>query len=143
MQTLLQTVYSDSTKHFVSKPYPRKEDTIQISLRVKENLILQQVFLRYKKQGVEIVEEMTKTETLNDLSYYQADALCLDDYLSYQFYLTTKEAIIFTPKQVSATICQMIVTILKFIQTTMLLNGYPRRFFTKSCQTVLLMDDQK
>lgn len=95
MQTLLQTVYSDSTKHFVSKPYPRKGDTIQISLRVKENPILQQIFLRYKKQGVEIVEEMTKTETLNGLAYYQADALCLDDYLSYQFYLTTKEAIYF------------------------------------------------
>lgn len=93
MKEVFSSLYSDSTKHYVSNPYPNKGDKITIKLRLKENDLIKKIFLRYKKQGVEILEEMTVLETKQGLVYYQAQAHCLDHKLSYLFYLLTDDCI--------------------------------------------------
>ncbi|EHI70759.1 alpha amylase, N-terminal Ig-like domain protein [Streptococcus ictaluri 707-05] len=95
MESLLTSIYSDSTSHYVSNPYPKRGDKISITIRLRVNDKIDKVFLRYKKQGVEIIETMSKQKVVNGLVYYQAQAHCLDQFLTYQFYLTTQDTIYF------------------------------------------------
>lgn len=86
MNKILQSVYSDSTRQFVSNPYPRRKESITIAIRIKKNN-LYKIFLKYKRLGVEIVEEMKESRELNGLFYYEYTLICYDEELSYQFYI--------------------------------------------------------
>lgn len=99
IEEILNSVYADSTKFYVSNPYPKKGETITIGLRIRQNDLIDKIFLRYKKQGIEVVEEMTCTRQENGLAYFEAQALCLDKELSYLFYLATADQIYYYSQQ--------------------------------------------
>ncbi|NLW52855.1 MAG: glycoside hydrolase family 13 protein [Tissierellia bacterium] len=95
MKKILDSIYSDGTSFYVSNPYPRKNEKIMIKLRMIKNDVVKKVFIRYKKLGMEIVEPMKLDYEKNGLSYFVASVVCVEDKLSYQFYITTEDKIYF------------------------------------------------
>lgn len=93
MKKIIKSIYSDSTKNFVSDPYPKKGDTISISVRLLDNDKIKDVYLRYKSLGMERVEKMRLDRVIHGLAYYQADARCEEDRFNYQFIFTRENAI--------------------------------------------------
>lgn len=72
MDNWLESVYSDSTKYFVSNPYPKMNEKIKISIRMKSNEEVKKVFLRYREFGIEQIRLMQE-ERKGTLSYYSAE----------------------------------------------------------------------
>lgn len=91
MNEILTTVYHDSTKNFVSNPFPRIGDTIEVLLRVKKNDFIKKVFIRYRDQGVEKIEEMSVKYEKNGLTYYKYDMEVYDKLMTYNFVLAGKD----------------------------------------------------
>lgn len=83
----LDSVYSDTTKNFVSNPYPKKGEKITIYLRVLKNDDLKHVFLRSREYGVEFLYEMQPDFVQQNLVYYKVEVAIKDPYFNYQFYL--------------------------------------------------------
>lgn len=93
MEKILDSIYSDGTIFYVSNPYPRKNEVIEIKLRMLKNDLVKKVFIRYKRFGVEILDPMELAYEKNGLRYFTARIKCVDDKLSYQFYITTEDKI--------------------------------------------------
>lgn len=92
MSHWLESVYSDSTKNYVSNPYPKKNEKITISIRMKKNEEIKQVFLRYREFGIEQLRLMDKEEKGSFL-YYSKEIEIRESRFGYQFYLVTDEKI--------------------------------------------------
>ena len=92
MSHWLESVYSDSTKNYVSNPYPKKNEKITISIRIKKNEEIKQVFLRYREFGIEQLRLMDKEEKGSFL-YYSKEIEIRESRFGYQFYLVTDEKI--------------------------------------------------
>ena len=92
MSSWLNSVYSDSTKHFVSNPYPKKNEKIVIALRMKKNEEIQHVFLRYREFGIEQLREM-EGEERDGLLYFKKEVELRESRFHYQFYLVTAQQI--------------------------------------------------
>lgn len=95
MKKILKSVYSDSTRFYVSNPYPEIGEKIDVKLRMIKNTKVDKVFVRYKKLGMEILKEMDLIETKNSMNYYQGQIECHEDLLSYHFYIVSGNNIYF------------------------------------------------
>lgn len=95
MKKLLNTLYHDSTKNYVSNPYPTRGEKIEIKIRVKKNNLITGIFIRYRKLGSEMIEKMQFDYEKNGLEYYKIKVECLDDVLSYYFNIATKDELYF------------------------------------------------
>ena len=49
----IDSVYSDTTKYYVSNPCPKVNEKVTISIRMRNNREIQKVFLRYREFGLE------------------------------------------------------------------------------------------
>lgn len=92
MNNWLESVYSDSTKYFVSNPYPKKNEKITISIRMRKNDEIRKVYLRYREFGIEQRREMQCKEK-GKLLYYTVEVEMRERKFHYQFYLVTDQAI--------------------------------------------------
>lgn len=93
MEEILNSVYSDSTKFYVSKPYPKKGERVDVKLRIKENDKVLKIYLRYKRLGAEVLNEMNIAYKKNGMVYYKGSLDCLEDRINYHFYIVTKDEI--------------------------------------------------
>jgi len=91
MNEWLKSVYSDSTKHYVSNPFPKKGERITIQIRMQENEKLQSIILRSKEFGVEQLHQMKPIRKKNGLLYYDCEVVVKDAAFRYQFYLIVKD----------------------------------------------------
>lgn len=94
MRSWLYSVYSDSSKHYVSNPYPKKKERVVISLRMKKNEEIQRVFLRYREFGIEQLREMDGEEK-DGLLYFKKEVEIRENRFHYQFYLVTEHQIFY------------------------------------------------
>ncbi len=94
MENWLGSVYSDSTKHYVSNPYPKMNEKIRISIRMKSNDDVRKVFLRYREFGIEQIRLMQE-ERRGKLSYYSVETEIRERRFHYQFYIVTDKKIYF------------------------------------------------
>lgn len=69
MEQWLHSVYSDSTKHYVSNPSPRKGEEVEIRLRMCRNSYVKKVLLRTREFGIERLHEMHLERIKNELVY--------------------------------------------------------------------------
>lgn len=99
MKDLLNSIYSDSTGFYVSNPYPRKGETIEIKLRIMDNAIVDKVLINYKKLGMVITEEMKLDYTKNSMNYYKVSVPCLEDSLRYRFIIVIGDKLYFYTQQ--------------------------------------------
>lgn len=58
MKDWLYGIYSDTTKYFVSNPYPKKGETVTISLQMSKEAKVDKVFLRFREFGMEQFRQM-------------------------------------------------------------------------------------
>ena len=88
-----KSIFSDTTKNFVSNPYPKKGEEVTISVRLLKNEEVKNVFLRARVFGVEQLFEMKKSRTLGELQYYSVSVPIRDPYYNYHFYFVTDDKI--------------------------------------------------
>lgn len=94
MKNWIESVYSDGSKFFVSKPLPKRGEAIDIYLRVFDESPLNGVFLRTKINGVENIIEMKKDYVEKGLAYYKAEAINVyEDVFHYHFYLLSNNTV--------------------------------------------------
>ncbi|MBD5459310.1 MAG: alpha-glycosidase, partial [Lachnospiraceae bacterium] len=87
MEQWLESVYSDGTSCFVSKPEPKLFDTVTVWLRVYEDAPVRHVFLRTVPNGAEELIEAEKRKTEHGLAYYAAELKILENRMQYHFYI--------------------------------------------------------
>ena len=92
MKKWLRSVYSDSTRYFVSKPNPSIGDSLTIRLQMQKNKEIKKVLLRYREFGVEQLREMKLREEGGFFQYY-TDIMIKEKRFHYQFYLVTEKQI--------------------------------------------------
>lgn len=91
----LDSIYSDGTKEYVSNPIPFLGEEIAIQLRIFEDAPVDCIFLRYKKDGLEYLEEMKKTISEKGLQYYECEVKVESRTFSYHFYIVSGEKIFY------------------------------------------------
>lgn len=89
MKRILNSFYHDSTKHFVSNPFPQKGDEIEIKCRFLKNDVIKDVFIRYRKFGEEVIQQMEFAYEKNGFTYFKTNVKVREDIFSYIFILTT------------------------------------------------------
>ncbi|MFM1581023.1 glycoside hydrolase family 13 protein [Helcococcus bovis] len=93
MEKILSTIYHDSSKNFISNPYPKLKEEIEIKIRMIKNEKVTGVFIRYRKLGEEVIQKMEISYEKNNLVYYKARVICHEEIFSYYFNITTNDAI--------------------------------------------------
>lgn len=58
MKDWLYGIYSDTTKYYVSNPYPKKGETVTISLQMSKEAKPEGVFIRFREFGMESFKKM-------------------------------------------------------------------------------------
>ena len=88
----LESVYSDSTKYYVSNPYPKMNEKVTISLRMRKNEDVKKVCLRYREFGIEQIRPMT--ETVEDgILWFRTNVVMQEKRFHYQFLIVTENCI--------------------------------------------------
>lgn len=95
MKKILDTIYHDSSKYFVSNPYPKRGERIEVYIRLIKNDKVESIYLRYIDQGAEILKKMEYAYEKNNLVYYKASMGCYNPIMSYNFNIVTKDKIYF------------------------------------------------
>lgn len=93
MNKILASIYHDSSKNYVSNPYPVRGEKISIKLRLINHDSILGIYIRYRDQGVERIEKMEVLEEINGLTYFSTDVEVYDHVLSYQFNIVLKDKI--------------------------------------------------
>ena len=93
MLELLNTLYHDSTKFYVSNPFPKKGEEFEIKIRVLKNEKIQGIFLRYRHLGEERIDKMFLSYEKNGLQYYTSKVKSYEKIFSYHFNIATKDTI--------------------------------------------------
>lgn len=93
MEEWLKSVYSDSTREFVSNNCPEQGEKICIRIRMRKNESIRSVYLRTREFGAENLTEMRPDEEWNGLVYYRTEIIVNDKRFQYQFYLVTDNRI--------------------------------------------------
>ncbi len=93
MEQWLESVYSDGTSMFVSDPSPRPGETVTVRIRVYADAPVRHIFLRWLRNGLEQVVEMTPAGEKRGLRYFAADMPVTENRMQYQFYLVSDGAI--------------------------------------------------
>lgn len=104
MKNWLESVFSDGSELFVSNPCPKKGDKISIKMRAYADAPIDNVFLRTKLNGVEIVLKMEESEVVKGLKYYKTEVTVYEDMLHYCFYITSN-GIVYYYNQMEITDC--------------------------------------
>ena len=58
MKDWLYGIYSDTTKFFVSNPYPKKGETVTIALQMSKDANPEKAFIRFREFGMEQFQQM-------------------------------------------------------------------------------------
>ncbi len=95
MDRWINSIYSDSTKGFVSACTPSIGEKVKISLRLLEGAPEKKIFLRRISNGAEQYIEMKLTKVLAGLAYYTAETVMNEPRLSYYFVIACKDVIYF------------------------------------------------
>lgn len=93
MKKILGSIYHDSTKNYVSNPYPSKGEKIKITLRLLKNDFITGVFIRYRELGAERIEKMDLDFVKNGLEYYSCHVEVYDPIFSYHFNISSQDTI--------------------------------------------------
>jgi alpha-glucosidase len=93
MNNWLDTIYSNGSKYFVSNPNPKKGETVQIKIRVIEDSPVEGVVIVYKRNGIQVFDEMELLETKNGFIYYAYSVQLFEKEISYHFMIATKDKI--------------------------------------------------
>lgn len=88
----IDSVYSDTTKYYVSNPCPKVNEKVTISIRMRNNREIKKVFLRYREFGLERLCLMEERET-GELLRYETEVEIREKRFQYQFYLVTEQKI--------------------------------------------------
>lgn len=136
----LETVYSDSSKYFVSNPYPSSGETIKIRLRVSSDNPLKTVVLRSKEHGMEKLYEMEVVKSENGLDYYETEVTVDQSIFNYQFFLITEKKVYyytqyriteFVPDESRDFKILVNYRAPKWTKSTVFYQIFPDRFFNK------------
>lgn len=95
----LDSVYSDGSRFFISDPYPKSGDTIEIKLRVKTNDDIEGVYLREYQFGASSAHEMKLVETKDGMDYYACEVKVVQSVFRYKFVIATKDSIFYYNQQ--------------------------------------------
>lgn len=95
MKNLLKTIYHDSTKNYVSNPYPKLKEEIEIKIRIKKSEEIKGVYIRYRNLGEEVIKKMEESYEKNGLVYYTTNVVCHEKLLSYYFNIATEDELYF------------------------------------------------
>ena len=95
MEQWLESIYSDGTSCFVSKPEPKLFDTVTVWIRIYENALVRHVFLRSVPNGAEELIEAKKRKTEHGLAYYAAELKILENRMQYHFYIVCDDIVYF------------------------------------------------
>lgn len=99
MKRIINSFYHDSTKYFVSNPFPKIGDKIDVKCRFLKNDKIKDVFIRYRKFGEEVIQQMEFDYEKNGLSYYTTKVEMREDIFSYIFILTTIDEVYYFNKR--------------------------------------------
>ncbi|MGY3775674.1 glycoside hydrolase family 13 protein [Helcococcus sueciensis] len=99
MKRIINSFYHDSTKYFVSNPFPKIGDEIDVKCRFLKNDKIKDVFIRYRKFGEEVIQQMEFDYEKNGLSYYTTKVKMREDIFSYIFILTTIDEVYYFNKR--------------------------------------------
>lgn len=99
MKRIINSFYHDSTKYFVSNPFPKIGDEIDVKCRFLKNDKIKDVFIRYRKFGEEVIQQMEFDYEKNGLSYYTTKVEMREDIFSYIFILTTIDEVYYFNKR--------------------------------------------
>lgn len=91
MKNWLDSVYSDSTRGFVSNPHPKLGDKVIVRLRLLENAPVVDIMVRQMVNGAESYIPMKRFFSEGGLSYYEAEININQPRVSYLFAITTKD----------------------------------------------------
>ena len=95
MEQWLESVYSDGTVCFVSKPEPKLFDTVTIWIRMYEDAPVRHVFLRAVPNGAEKLIEAERRKTEHGLAYYAAELEMTENRMQYHFYIVCDSIVYF------------------------------------------------
>ena len=95
MEQWLESIYSDGTSCFVSKPEPKLFDTVTIWIRMYEDAPVRHVFLRTVPNGAEKLIEAEKRKTEHGLVYYAAELKITESRMQYHFYIVCDDIVYF------------------------------------------------
>ena len=84
MQKWLYGIYSDTTKFFVSNPYPKKGEDVTIGLQMSKNAKPEKVFLRFYEFGMEQFRPMEQVNC-KDVQRYEVTVTVTENRFHYQF----------------------------------------------------------
>ena len=87
MKNWLHGIYSDSTKYFVSNPYPAKGETVTIALQMHKSAEPEQVFIRFREFGMEQFRSMTQVLD-GELLRYEVQVTLYEKRFHYQFLIS-------------------------------------------------------
>lgn len=93
MKRILNSIYHDSTINYVSNPFPIIGEEIKIKVRFLKNEKIDNVFLRYRKYGEEVIQEMNFDYEKNGLVYYSTSVKVREEIFSYIFIFTTLDEV--------------------------------------------------
>lgn len=93
MNRILNSIYHDSTINYVSNPFPKIGEEIKIKVRFLKNEKIHNVFLRYRKYGEEVIQEMNFDYEKNGLVYYSTSVKVREEIFSYIFIFTTLDEV--------------------------------------------------
>ena len=89
MKTWLHGIYSDTTKYFVSNPYPAKGETVTIALQMHKEAEPEQVYIRFREFGMEQFRPMKQVKAGN-LLRYEVQVTLHEKRFHYQFLISVK-----------------------------------------------------
>lgn len=95
MSEWVESVYSDGTGLFVSRPSPAIGDTVKIRLRMYESSPVRYVLLRYLRNGLEQTVQARVVRHERGLRWYEAQMPVTERRMQYQFYLICDDALWF------------------------------------------------
>lgn len=90
-----ESVFSDGSREFLSNPYPKLKEWVEVSICVEYGAPIDAILLRRKMNGLEHVEEMVKSHVKNGLQYYKCRIEVQEPVVNYHFYLVSEGKIFY------------------------------------------------
>ena len=95
METWLESVHSDGTAAFVSKPSPKIGENVTIRLRMYEDAPVKHVILRSMPNGMERLDDMHIAKREHGFVYYETSLYMNERRIQYHFYLVCENSVYF------------------------------------------------
>lgn len=85
----LQSIYSDTSEHFVSNPLPKLGEEVKIRIRIWKNAPVTSVILRYISNGTDKYSPMELESTCDLFNYYVTSLRITESVIHYHFMIGT------------------------------------------------------